>query len=192
MSVEIRQLKDENGQVFVPLTHWDAVSNKPDIALQSDIPTKTSQLTNDSSYVTEEEIAQLDLSTYAKDASLQEVEQRVDTSLDELLQEVLDNEYVTAGHIVSLHNDVSAIVADVSVLNSSIENIIISIPEKTSDLVNDSSFVIADELINVEYAVAMHITEMRADISTLKHDVSILQEYIINLEQRIIELENGN
>ena len=30
MSVEVRQLKDKKTeQPFVPLTHWDAVSNKP-------------------------------------------------------------------------------------------------------------------------------------------------------------------
>lgn len=32
MSVELRQLKDAvTGQPFVPVTHWDAVSNKPNI-----------------------------------------------------------------------------------------------------------------------------------------------------------------
>lgn len=32
MSVELRQLKDVvTGQPFVPVTHWDAVSNKPNI-----------------------------------------------------------------------------------------------------------------------------------------------------------------
>lgn len=38
MAVEIRQLKDKGtGEVFVPVTHWDAVSGKPDIATQQDI-----------------------------------------------------------------------------------------------------------------------------------------------------------
>lgn len=38
MSVEIRQLKDKNtNTVFVPVTHWDAVANKPDLANVSPI-----------------------------------------------------------------------------------------------------------------------------------------------------------
>ena len=37
MNVEVKQLKDtQTGEVFVPLTHWDAVANKPeDIAKES-------------------------------------------------------------------------------------------------------------------------------------------------------------
>ena len=37
MNVEVKQLKDtQTGEVFVPLTHWDAVANKPeDIAQES-------------------------------------------------------------------------------------------------------------------------------------------------------------
>jgi hypothetical protein len=38
MAVEIRQLKDKGtDEPFVPVTHWDAVSNKPDIATKSDV-----------------------------------------------------------------------------------------------------------------------------------------------------------
>ena len=38
MAVEVRQLKDRGtGESFVPLTHWDAVSNKPNLVLSSDI-----------------------------------------------------------------------------------------------------------------------------------------------------------
>lgn len=40
MPVEVRQLQDRGtGESFVPVTHWDAVSNKPDVALKSDLPT---------------------------------------------------------------------------------------------------------------------------------------------------------
>lgn len=37
MNVEVKQLKDtQTGEVFVPLTHWDAVANKPeDIAKEA-------------------------------------------------------------------------------------------------------------------------------------------------------------
>lgn len=37
MNIEVKQLKDTStGEVFVPLTHWDAIANKPeDIAKES-------------------------------------------------------------------------------------------------------------------------------------------------------------
>lgn len=37
MNIEVKQLKDtQTGEVFVPLTHWDAIANKPeDIAKES-------------------------------------------------------------------------------------------------------------------------------------------------------------
>ena len=39
MAVEIRQLKDKGtNEEFVPITHWNAVSNKPDLILKSDLP----------------------------------------------------------------------------------------------------------------------------------------------------------
>lgn len=48
MAVKIKQLKDKGtGEIFVPVTHWDAVSNKPTI------PSKTSDLSNDSGFLTE-------------------------------------------------------------------------------------------------------------------------------------------
>ena len=37
MAVEIRQLKDKGtGTPFVPITHWDAVSGKPDMSTKAD------------------------------------------------------------------------------------------------------------------------------------------------------------
>ena len=49
MSVDIKQLKDHTtGLPFVPMTHWDAVANKPTI------PSNTSDLTNDSGFITGE------------------------------------------------------------------------------------------------------------------------------------------
>ena len=46
MSVELRQLKDAiTKQPFVPVTHWDAVSNKPDIdGSINDINTRIDEL----------------------------------------------------------------------------------------------------------------------------------------------------
>ena len=48
MNVEVKQLKDtQTGEVFVPLTHWDAVANKPeDIAKESTVVTKTQEIQN--------------------------------------------------------------------------------------------------------------------------------------------------
>lgn len=41
MAIEVRQLKDKGtGESFVPLTHWDAISNKPNVATQADLSTK--------------------------------------------------------------------------------------------------------------------------------------------------------
>lgn len=46
MNIEVKQLKDtQTGEVFVPLTHWDAVANKPeDIAKESTVVDKTQEL----------------------------------------------------------------------------------------------------------------------------------------------------
>lgn len=38
MPTIVKQLKDKGtGTPFVPVTHWDAISNKPDIISESDI-----------------------------------------------------------------------------------------------------------------------------------------------------------
>lgn len=48
MNVEVKQLKDtQTGGVFVPLTHWDAIANKPeDIAKESTVVGKTQEIQN--------------------------------------------------------------------------------------------------------------------------------------------------
>lgn len=56
MAVEIRQLKDKGTNTeFVPVTHWDAISNKPTI------PSKTSDLANDSGFITQSQIPNISI-----------------------------------------------------------------------------------------------------------------------------------
>lgn len=166
MSVEIRQLKDANGYVFVPMTHWDAVSNKPDIALHSDILTKTSQLINDSSFVTEDDLANIDLSAYAKNASLQDVSARIPTLTSQLVN---DSSFVTQQ---DLEDDEIVIAAAINELHDQI-----------IDVSNRGGG-------GITYTAGNDIDISNGIISVAIGNASTLQEIVINYETRIAQLES--
>ena len=86
-----------------------------EFALKTDIPTKTSQLTNDSGYLTEHQ----DLSEYAK-------------KVDYYTKTETDNKYQLQGDYVT-YNEMSEELADYAKKTD--------IPTKTSELINDSGYL---------------------------------------------------
>lgn len=89
MSVELRQLKDAvTGQPFVPITHWDAISNKPNIdgSLNS---------INASLNVLDASVKTLDASVNALDASIKNINIPIKSITGETgLEEYANSEFV--------------------------------------------------------------------------------------------------
>ena len=119
-----------------------------DKANVSDIPTNISELNNDKGYITIADIPQQDLTDYAlkteiptKVSSLENdsnfiTQEAIDTlqnSIDSLVDEVEENEYVSAQALTKLENEKA---------NKS------DIPTSLSQLTNDSGFITASEVPN--------------------------------------------
>ena len=111
---------------------WDNIALKPDVALKSDIPTKTSQLENDSGYLVE-----ASLSDYVKTNELPSLAgyAREDYVDDKVTQEALARQRADAF--------ISSMVDDKAWLSS--------VPRKTSDLVNDSGYLTAHQSLSDYY-----------------------------------------
>lgn len=121
-------LKAENAEK-VP---WTGIQDKPDVALKSDVPTKTSELENDSGYVTEDRLGDYvkfddlpDLSGYAGEGYVDEKvaqEAKARQEADQKLSDRIDEK------------------APLS-----------AVPAKTSDLVNDSGFLTEHQSLSDYY-----------------------------------------
>ena len=111
---------------------WDNIALKPDVALKSDIPTKTSQLENDSGYLVEDS-----LSDYVKTNELPSLAgyAREDYVDDKVTQEALARQRADAF--------ISSMVDDKAWLSS--------VPTKTSQLVNDSGFLTSHQSLSDYY-----------------------------------------
>ena len=114
------------------IIHWSGITGKPDLALKADIPTKTSQLANDSGYLNE-----ASLSDYVKTDELPSLEGYATT------------EYVDG--IVT--QEASARQAADAFISSIVDNKawLSSIPTKTSDLTNDSGFLTSHQSLSDYY-----------------------------------------
>ena len=111
---------------------WDNIALKPDVALKSDIPTKTSQLENDSGYLVE-----ASLSDYVKTNELPSLAgyAREDYVDDKVTQEALARQTADA-FIFSMVDDKAWLS---------------SVPTKTSDLTNDSGFLTSHQSLSDYY-----------------------------------------
>ena len=113
-------------------TPWDGITGKPDLALKTDVPTKTSQLENDSGYLTE-----VSLSDYVTKDELPSLSGYV-------TQEYVDNK---------VGQEATARQTADQQLRESIDQKadISSVPTKTSDLVNDSGYLTAHQSLSNYY-----------------------------------------
>lgn len=111
---------------------WDGITGKPDLALKTDIPTKVSQLANDSGYLVNDS-----LSDYVTKDELPSLEGYVS-------QEYVDNK---------VGQEATARQTADQQLRASIDQKadISSVPTKTSDLVNDSGYLTAHQSLSNYY-----------------------------------------
>lgn len=114
---------------------WTGIQDRPDVALKSDIPTKTSELGNDSGYVTEDQLAEYvkfddlpDLSGYAGEGYVDE----------KVAQEALARQ--KADEALSDRIDEKAPIS--------------AIPTKTSELDNDSGYLTEHQSLSDYYTKA--------------------------------------
>lgn len=114
---------------------WDGITGKPNLALKTDIPTKVSQLANDSGYLVNDS-----LSNYVTKDELPSLEGYVS-------QDYVDNK---VGQEATARQQ-----ADQQ-LRASIDQKadISSVPTKTSDLVNDSGYLTAHQSLSNYYTKA--------------------------------------
>lgn len=145
-TVKILMLKGEKGDSGV--SDYNAVSNKPRIndyelignktagqlglAAVGDIPTKTSDLTNDSGFITSSAIP-TNVSAFTNDAGYI-TSAAVPTKTSDLTN---DSGFITDSAIPT---NVSAFTNDAGYITSA------SLPTKTSDLTNDSGFITANDI----------------------------------------------
>lgn len=111
---------------------WTGISDKPDLALKSDIPTKTSQLENDEGYLTE-----VSLSDYVKKDELPSLSGYV---TQEYVDEQVEDESKARA---AADTYISAAVDEKADLSS--------IPTKTSQLTNDSGFLTEHQSLSDYY-----------------------------------------
>lgn len=111
---------------------WDGITGKPNLALKTDVPTKTSQLDNDSGYLNEASLSNYvtkeELPSLAGYATEEYVDQKV--GQEELARQRVD-----------------------SIIFSIVDNKawLSSVPTKTSQLVNDSGFLSAHQSLSNYY-----------------------------------------
>lgn len=111
---------------------WDGITGKPNLALKADVPTKTSQLENDSGYLNE-----ASLSDYVTKDELPSL-----------------TGYVTQDYVDSkVEQEATARQTADQQLRASIDQKadISSVPTKTSDLVNDSGYLTAHQSLSNYY-----------------------------------------
>lgn len=111
---------------------WTGIQDRPDVALKSDIPTKTSELGNDSGYVTEDQLADYvkfddlpDLSGYAGEGYVDE----------KVAQEALARQKADEALQAEIQQK-----APLS-----------AVPTKTSDLMNDSGYLTEHQSLSDYY-----------------------------------------
>ena len=111
---------------------WNGITEKPDLALKSDIPTKTSQLTNDSGYLDE-----ASLSNYVTKDELPSM-----------------TGYATTDYVDGIvTQEASSRQASDIFISSIVDNKawLSSVPTKTSELTNDSGFLSAHQSLSNYY-----------------------------------------
>ena len=111
---------------------WNGITGKPDLALKTDVPTKVSQLANDSGYLVNDS-----LSDYV---TKDELPSLTGYSTIDYVNEAVGNEAATR---IAADRALRALIgrkADIS-----------SVPTKTSDLVNDSGFLTAHQSLSDYY-----------------------------------------
>lgn len=108
----------------------NAIDNIPEVdlskhALKSELPTKVSQLQNDSKFITREEVPETDLSAYAKKSEIPDVSDFITSIPSEYITE---SELNAKGYLTQ-HQDISHLAPKSS------------IPTKVSQLANDSNYL---------------------------------------------------
>lgn len=111
---------------------WNGIAGKPDLALKSDIPTKTSQLDNDSGYVNE-----ASLSDYV---TKDELPSLTGYATEEYVDGIVEQETLARQRVDST---IFSIVDNKAWLSS--------VPTKTSELTNDSGYLSAHQSLSNYY-----------------------------------------
>ena len=111
---------------------WNGITEKPDLALKSDIPTKTSQLDNDSGYLDE-----ASLSDYVKKDELPSL---TGYATEEYVDQKVGQEELARQRVDSI---IFSIVDNKAWLSS--------VPTKTSQLANDAGFLSAHQSLSDYY-----------------------------------------
>lgn len=91
----------------IPVANGDGFININNYALKSELPTRVSQLTNDSNFIT---AADVDLTPYATTEALGTVEQKVDTKQDKIVPRSIDVTGIETASIEQLRTIVSNLI----------------------------------------------------------------------------------
>jgi len=115
-----------------------AIENIPEVdlsqhALKSEIPTKVSQLENDSKFITREEVPETDLSEYAKKSEIPDVSDFITNIPSEYITE---SELNAKGYLTE-HQNLSEYAK---------KSEIPTVPTKVSELTNDAGYVTAEDI----------------------------------------------
>ena len=177
---EISDLMDENASVVEALDA--AIGSK---ANKTDIPTKTSELENDSGFLTEHQ----DLSAYAKTADLFNAVTNIDASIEVLRTDIptktseLENDsgFLTEQQALSEYVRIDELDAAVSSISTTLDTKAetTDIRTKTSELENDSGFLTEQQALS-EY---VRIDELNAALEN-KADKDLYSNEGINFGRK--------
>lgn len=162
-------------------------------AQEQPVPTKTSELINDSSFITF-----LDISVLTTDVS------SLDSSLKILYDEVIKDEKLIATSLTSLNasieyntqsitvlqnnvstlddliEDVSTLIEDVSILDNSVNNMILDISALDTSMLN-----LYNNVDEIEIVTAFSLTKLNASINNNINDITILKNTITSVDSSL-------
>ena len=161
--------KDENALYIITDISQDEddrfVSKSELDAAIADIPTKTSDLENDSAFITIDDIANQGYATE------EFVESGLTTLHDEITEIIVQNELVVASALNALEDTKASVEA--------LETVKVNIPTSTSQLKNDSGFITASEVPSVDESKFA----LKSDIPDVSNFItSIPSEYVTDSE----------
>lgn len=134
-------------------------------SVEGGIPTKTSDLTNDSGFITADDVHDPDLSPYA-------LKEEIPTKTSDLTN---DSGYITLDEVPE--TDLSEYAKTES------------IPTKISDLANDSGFITVDQVPDPDLTIYAKKTDLATKVSQLINDVPYLTESdLADINSKLVEI----
>ena len=174
MSVEIRQLKDKGtGTPFVPITHWDAVGGKPNVATMSDV---TNGLATKQDILTAGDYIEIDSAgtinvtgiTGAVEEDIERMSQVISMHINSLTDRAtaLETNADRTSQVVSMH--INSLTDRVDTIDDDLEEITYVTSLQLNNL-TDRATALETNADRTSQVVSMHINSLTDRVTTLEN-----------------------